>query len=131
LERKKKIMKTYHIQVLLLATLLIVTGCATGHKRLEEGLTRLEGQPLSAAVNILDEPQSMVDLETGKVFYWHNQTRQVIMRTTETGEAFLDDAQYNCQIKIITTPQRIITSATHEGNRDACKKWFERFKVQQ
>jgi hypothetical protein len=128
--RSRQTMKTETLIGVLFATLLIFSGCATCHKQLDNDLSRLSGQHLQSAVAVLGDPQSAVDLKDKKVYYWHNQTEALLMRSTESGETVLDTARYDCRIKLTTDPQDVIQSATHEGNQAACKKWADSFRVQ-
>ena len=134
----------------ILAMALMFTGCVT-FDPLNEGMDTMMGKPLFELINIIGEPDGMIDLGDGEYTYvWSNQKSGAYTKTRNTPvygttidpytglatygvtgyktEVTTIPYDHKCDIRATTNVNRIIISMKYKGDVDGCYQYIEAFE---
>jgi hypothetical protein len=95
------------------AACILVAACAG---TIKEGMTKLEGQPLSAVTARIGQPMGERGVAGKRVYYWG--TPQLSSKS---------DREKQCQIQA-TMNGDVIERLTYEGDESLCQKYAERLR---
>lgn len=119
----------------------LITGCV--FSRMGEGLTALEGENISKAIEVLGYPDQQQKIGTDTVYTWSRgfQSSYTVPQTSTTtgyvgktpvyGTTTYNSVQtsnHNCLIKIGTNDKGIIKKTEAEGTIGGCLSYADRLK---
>jgi hypothetical protein len=95
------------------AACILVAACAS---TVQEGMAKLEGQPLSAVVARIGQPIGERSVAGKRVYYWG--TPQLSSKS---------DREKQCQI-LATMNGDVVERLAYEGDESLCQKYAERLR---
>ena len=124
------------IRLIALLTAIGLCGCVAQH--LNQGLEKLTGQNIQAAVAMLGYPDGMREMMGRTIYIWHTSQNTVLPITTfnnsygtignvplfgtTTGTEFVP-TNLNCTIELVTDSHETIVNWKWSGNMSGCQSY--------